>query len=83
MFYKSTIETFTSKGDISLIGITDAMFCDAGSFNSDLRRWNVVNLLNMYGAFLGAESFNSDLNRWESFNKNLSYDFFNYLNYMF
>ena len=38
MFERSTIETFTSKCSITLIGITDFMFRGAESFNSDLSK---------------------------------------------
>ena len=64
MFYISEIKTFTSKGTISLTGDANYMFFDAKSFNSDLSRWNVENVVNMACMFNNAISFNSDISRW-------------------
>lgn len=44
MIHSSDINTFTSKGNISLIGNAELMFCNATSFASDLSRWNVEKL---------------------------------------
>ena len=37
------------------------MFYGATSFNGDLSRWNVSNVVNMGSMFLGATSFNRQL----------------------
>jgi surface protein len=40
------------------------MFSDAESFNQPLNNWNILNVTNMQGIFLGAINFNQDLSSW-------------------
>ncbi len=64
MFPLSEIESFDSKGDVTLIGNAGCMFSDAKHFNSDLSRWNVGNVTNTKAMFIYVDSFNSDLSNW-------------------
>jgi surface protein len=41
------------------------MFRDATSFNTDLSKWDVSSVTNMYAMFLGAPLFSSDLSKWD------------------
>ena len=65
MFSSSIIETFTSKGTISLTGNSSRMFYDAVNFNSDLSKWNVSNVTDTGSMFDNAIIFESDLSRWD------------------
>ena len=78
MFEVSSITKFTSKGTIFLIGEASGMFDNTVSFNSDLSRWNVENVTNMYCMFHNAASFNSDLSRWNVSNVTNMYSMFEY-----
>ena len=40
------------------------MFCNSGSFNQPLNKWNVSKVREMELMFAGAESFNRPLNNW-------------------
>lgn len=64
MFVNSKIETFISKGSITLHGDTTRMFYCAKKFNSDLSKWDVKNVIVMTAMFFNAFSFKSDLSRW-------------------
>ena len=47
------------------------MFRDASSFNQDISKWDVSNVINMVGIFRGAQAFNNggqDLNDWDTSN---------------
>ena len=41
------------------------MFSGATSFNGDISRWNVSNVVNMDHTFCGATSFTGDLSSWD------------------
>ena len=43
------------------------------SFNQPLNEWNVSNVTNVEGMFLGARSFNQPLNEWNVSNVNSIY----------
>ena len=58
-----------SDWDLSLITDMSKLMrhCStAESFNEDISRWNVANVTNMYGTFLGARAFNSDISSWKT-----------------
>ena len=60
-----------SDWDLSLITDMSKLMrhCStAESFNEDISRWNVANVTNMYGTFLGARAFNSDISSWKTQN---------------
>jgi surface protein len=40
------------------------MFASATSFNQDIGRWSVGNVIEMRAMFASAESFNQDINKW-------------------
>jgi surface protein len=40
------------------------MFASAISFNQDIGRWSVGNVIEMRAMFASAESFNQDINKW-------------------
>jgi surface protein len=41
------------------------MFCDNGSFDWDISRWKVSNVVNMTGMFYNAISFRRDISGWD------------------
>ena len=54
------------------------MFEDCKNFNSDLSKWDVSSVENMFNMFYDCENFNSDLSKWDvSSVKNMQYMFYN------
>jgi surface protein len=72
--------SFTGRGLIywntSSMTNMQAMFNEAGSFNSDISVWEVSNVINMTSMFAFANKFNSNLNLWNVANvESFSYAF--------
>jgi surface protein len=40
------------------------MFFGASTFNQDLSRWNITNVVDMAAMFSGARAFNQDISKW-------------------
>ena len=43
----------------------NCMFWGCRNFNSNLSRWDVLNVKDMHGMFVGCKDFDSDLSKWD------------------